>query len=185
MRRPGRRTSGARAPLLLTVPALLAVAFLMLPLVGILVRTSWGELGDHLTAEATTEALRLSLLVSLWALGLSLLLGVPLAWLLARVPFPGKAFVRSLVLLPMVLPPTVGGVALLLAFGRRGLLGPWLEDTFGVTLPFHTSGAVLAATFVAMPFLVISLEGALGGLRPRYEETAASSGPRRSGCSSP
>ncbi len=176
MKRPGRRSSGARAPLLLTVPALLAVAFLMLPLVGILVRTSWGELGDHLTAEATTEALRLSLLVSLWALGISLLLGVPLAWLLARVPFPGKAFVRSLVLLPMVLPPTVGGVALLLAFGRRGLLGPWLEDTFGVTLPFHTSGAVLAATFVAMPFLVISLEGALGGLRPRYEETAASLG---------
>ncbi len=76
----------------------------------------------------------------------------------------------------MVLPPTVGGVALLLAFGRRGLLGPWLEDTFGLTLPFHTSGAVLAATFVAMPFLVISLEGALGGLRPRYEETAASLG---------
>ncbi|MFJ1787363.1 ABC transporter permease [Streptomyces anulatus] len=176
MRRPGRRTAGARAPLLLTVPALLAVAFLMLPLAGILVRTSWGELGDHLTAEATTEALRLSLLVSLWALGLSLLLGVPLAWLLARVPFPGKASLRSLVLLPMVLPPTVGGVALLLAFGRRGLLGPWLEDTFGVTLPFHTSGAVLAATFVAMPFLVISLEGALGGLRPRYEETAASLG---------
>ncbi|MEV8003613.1 ABC transporter permease [Streptomyces parvus] len=177
MKRPvRRRTPGARAPLLLTVPALLAVAFLMLPLVGILARTSWGELGDHLTAEATTEALRLSLLVSLWSLGLSLLFGVPLAWLLARVPFPGKAFVRSLVLLPMVLPPTVGGVALLLAFGRRGLLGPWLEDTFGITLPFHTSGAVLAATFVAMPFLVISLEGALGGLRPRYEETAASLG---------
>ncbi|MFI1223832.1 MULTISPECIES: ABC transporter permease [unclassified Streptomyces] len=177
MRRPvRRRTPGARAPLLLTVPALLAVAFLMLPLVGILVRTSWGDLGAHLTAEATTQALRLSLLVSLWALGLSLLLGVPLAWLLARVPFPGKAFVRSLVLLPMVLPPTVGGVALLLAFGRRGLLGPWLENTFGITLPFHTSGAVLAATFVAMPFLVISLEGALGGLRPRYEETAASLG---------
>ncbi|MFD4016294.1 ABC transporter permease [Streptomyces sindenensis] len=177
MKRPAlRRTPGARAPLLLTVPALLAVAFLMLPLVGILARTSWGELGDHLTAGATTEALRLSLLVSLWSLGLSLLFGVPLAWLLARVPFPGRTFVRSLVLLPMVLPPTVGGVALLLAFGRRGLLGPWLEDTFGITLPFHTSGAVLAATFVAMPFLVISLEGALGGLRPRYEETAASLG---------
>ncbi|MEU8565681.1 ABC transporter permease [Streptomyces cyaneofuscatus] len=177
MKRPAlRRTPGARAPLLLTVPALLAVAFLMLPLVGILARTSWGELGAHLTAEPTTQALRLSLLVSLWSLGLSLLFGVPLAWLLARVPFPGKAFVRSLVLLPMVLPPTVGGVALLLAFGRRGLLGPWLEDTFGITLPFHTSGAVLAATFVAMPFLVISLEGALGGLRPRYEETAASLG---------
>lgn len=171
-----RRAGGARTPVALAVPALLAIAFLLLPLVGILVRTQWGEVGSHLTSPGTTQALRLSVIVSFWALGLSLLLGVPLAWLLARVPFPGKAFVRSLVLLPMVLPPTVGGVALLLAFGRRGLLGPWLEDSFGITLPFHTSGAVIAATFVAMPFLVISLEGALGGLRPRYEETAASLG---------
>ncbi|MEU6767053.1 ABC transporter permease [Streptomyces sp. NPDC046853] len=176
MKRPRGRTSGPRTPIALAIPALLAITFLMLPLLGILVRTEWGELGAHLTSEGTTEALKLSLVVSLWALGLSLLLGVPLAWLLARVDFPGKAVVRSLVLLPMVLPPTVGGVALLLAFGRRGLLGPWLEDTFGITLPFHMSGAVIAATFVAMPFLVISLEGALGGLRPRYEETAASLG---------
>ncbi|MFF2505823.1 ABC transporter permease [Streptomyces sp. NPDC058067] len=182
--RSGRQPGGAgrvparasRLPVPLAIPAVLALAFLLLPLVGVLARTSWGELGTHLTAPATTEALRLSLIVSCWALGLSLLLGVPLAWLLARVTFPGKALARSLVLLPMVLPPTVGGVALLLAFGRRGLLGPWLESTFGITLPFHTSGAVLAATFVAMPFLVISLEGALGGLRPRYEETAASLG---------
>ncbi|HWU07752.1 MAG TPA: ABC transporter permease, partial [Streptomyces sp.] len=170
------RPPGPRAPLTLAVPALLAVVFLVLPLAGVLARTSWGELGTHLTAPGTTQALKLSLLVSAWALGLSLVLGVPLAWLLARVDFPGKALVRSLVLLPMVLPPTVGGVALLLAFGRRGLLGPWLQDTFGITLPFHTSGAVLAAAFVAMPFLVISLEGALGGLHPRYEETAASLG---------
>ncbi|MFD4155020.1 ABC transporter permease [Streptomyces hydrogenans] len=176
MKRAGVRTPGAHPPLALALPALAAVAFLALPLLGILVRTEWSELAGHLTSPGTVEALKLSLLVSFWALGLSLLLGVPLAWLLARVPFPGKAFVRSLVLLPMVLPPTVGGVALLLAFGRRGLLGPWLESTFGITLPFHTSGAVLAATFVAMPFLVISLEGALGGLRPRYEETAASLG---------
>ncbi|WP_455354127.1 ABC transporter permease [Streptomyces sp. SYSU K217416] len=176
MKRLRSRAPGPRTPAVLGIPALLAVAFLLLPLIGILVRTPWNDLGDHLSSPGTTEALRLSLIVSFWALGLSLLLGVPLAWLLARVSFPGKAFVRSLVLLPMVLPPTVGGVALLLAFGRRGLLGPWLEDTFGITLPFHTSGAVLAATFVAMPFLVISLEGALGGLRPRYEETAASLG---------
>ncbi|MFF3322793.1 ABC transporter permease [Streptomyces sp. NPDC002889] len=176
MKRIRSRAPGPRSPVTLAIPALLAVAFLLLPLIGILVRTQWGELADHLTTPGTIEALRLSLLVSFWALGLSLVLGVPLAWLLARVPFPGKAFVRSLVLLPMVLPPTVGGVALLLAFGRRGLLGPWLENTFGITLPFHTSGAVLAATFVAMPFLIISLEGALGGLRPRYEETAASLG---------
>jgi NifC-like ABC-type porter len=176
MRRLRRRTTGPRAPIALAIPALLAIAFLLLPLLGIITRTSWSDLGSHLTSPETTQALKLSLIVSAWALGLSLVLGVPLAWLLARVDFPGKAFVRSLVLLPMVLPPTVGGVALLLAFGRRGLLGPWLEDTFGLTLPFHTSGAVLAATFVAMPFLIISLEGALGGLRPRYEETAASLG---------
>ncbi|MFE9480104.1 ABC transporter permease [Streptomyces spororaveus] len=171
-----RRTAGPRPPLLLALPALLAIAFLMLPLVGILVRTQWSELRAHLTTPGSLEALRLSLVVSFWAVGLSLLLGVPLAWLLARVHFPGKTLVRSLVLLPMVLPPTVGGVALLLGFGRRGLLGPFLEDTFGITLPFHTSGAVVAATFVAMPFLVISLEGALSGLRPGYEETAASLG---------
>ncbi|NUL04166.1 molybdate ABC transporter permease subunit, partial [Streptomyces lunaelactis] len=170
------RTRGTPTPLVLALPALLAIAFLLMPLIGILARTTWGDLGSHLTTPGVTEALQLSLLVSFWALALSLLLGVPLAWLLARVDFPGKALVRSLVLLPMVLPPTVGGVALLLGFGRRGLLGPWLESTFGITLPFHTSGAVVAATFVAMPFLVISLEGALGGLRPRYEETAASLG---------
>ncbi|MFD7028659.1 ABC transporter permease [Streptomyces sp. NPDC059917] len=171
-----RTRSRTRPPLALAVPALLAVAFLLLPLLGILARTQWSQLGTHLTTPGVVEALKLSLLVSLWALGLSLLLGVPLAWLLARVPFPGKPLVRSLVLLPMVLPPTVGGVALLLGFGRRGLLGPWLEGTFGITLPFHTSGAVVAATFVAMPFLVISLEGALGGLKQSYEETASSLG---------
>ncbi|MER6444945.1 molybdate ABC transporter permease subunit [Streptomyces venezuelae] len=175
-RADARARARTRPPLALALPALLAVAFLLLPLIGILVRTQWGELGAHLTSPGVVEALKLSLLVSLWALALSLLLGVPLAWLLARVEFKGKALVRSLVLLPMVLPPTVGGVALLLGFGRRGLLGPWLEGTFGITLPFHTSGAVVAATFVAMPFLVISLEGALGGLRQSYEQTAASLG---------
>lgn len=181
IRRPpatARRSAapGTRTPLALAVPALVAVVFLLMPLIGILARTSWSDLGTHLSSPGVTEALRLSLLVSGWALLLSLLLGVPLAWLLARVSFPGKALVRSLVLLPMVLPPTVGGVALLLGFGRRGVLGPWLEHTFGLTLPFHTSGAVVAATFVSMPFLVISLEGALAGLRSGYEETAASLG---------
>ncbi|MDQ8704013.1 ABC transporter permease [Streptomyces sp. LHD-70] len=170
------RQAGPRTPVALAVPALLAIAFLLLPLVGILARTEWRELGTHLTSPGVTEALKLSLYVSFWSLGLALVLGVPLAWFLARVRFPGKALVRSLVLLPMVLPPTVGGVALLLGFGRRGLLGPWLEGTFGIVLPFHTSGAVVAATFVAMPFLVISLEGTLAGLRPAYEETAASLG---------
>ncbi|MCM2577200.1 ABC transporter permease [Streptomyces meridianus] len=171
-----RRPPGTGAPLALAVPGVLAVVFLVVPLAGILARTPWSRLGTHLADEDVTRALTLSLTVSLCALGLSLLLGVPLAWLLARAHFRGKALVRSLVLLPMVLPPTVGGVALLLGFGRRGLLGPWLEDALGVTLPFHTSGAVVAATFVAMPFLVISLEGSIAGLRPQYEETAASLG---------
>lgn len=170
------RTRSTGTPLALAVPALLAIAFLLLPLTGILARTSWADLGTHLTSPEVVQALKLSLLVSFCSLGLSLVLGVPLAWLLARVRFPGKTLVRTLVLLPMVLPPTVGGVALLLAFGRRGLLGPWLEETFGLTLPFHTSGAVVASTFVAMPFLIISLEGTLAGLRPAYEETAASLG---------
>ncbi|MFE6774908.1 ABC transporter permease [Streptomyces sp. NPDC057702] len=173
----GRRGAPrARTPLVLALPAALAVAFLSLPLAGMVARTSWSELGTHLGSAPVREALWLSLTVSFWSLGLSVVLGVPLAWVLARGVVPGRTLVRSLVLLPMVLPPTVGGVALLLGFGRRGLLGGVLEDGFGLTLPFSTAGAVVAATFVAMPFLVISLEGTLAGLDRRYEETAASLG---------
>ncbi|GAA4675707.1 ABC transporter permease [Streptomyces youssoufiensis] len=177
-RRPvrGRRVARAGTPLALALPAALAVAFLLLPLAGMVARTSWSELGTHLGSAPVREALWLSLTVSFWSLGIAVVLGVPLAWVLARGAVPGKTLVRSLVLLPMVLPPTVGGVALLLGFGRKGLLGGVLEDWFGVTLPFSTAGAVVAATFVAMPFLVISLEGTLAGLDRRYEETAASLG---------
>jgi molybdate transport system permease protein len=162
-------------PLTLLLPALLAVAFLLAPLLGVVQAAPWSGMADRLTAPAVTEALRLSLLVSGWALLISLLLGVPLAWLLARADFPGKPLVRSLVIMPMVLPPTVAGVALLQGLGRRGLLGGPLE-ALGVTLPFTTAGAVVAAVFVAMPFLVISLEGALTGLDPHYEEAAATMG---------
>ncbi|MFF4161149.1 ABC transporter permease [Streptomyces sp. NPDC001678] len=166
----------ARTPLTLAIPSILAVGFLFLPLAGVLTRTPWATLPSRLTSPEVTQALTLSLTVSAYALALSLALGVPLAWLLARVDFPGKALVRSLVMLPMVLPPTVAGVALLQGYGRRGVLGAWLDDWFGVTIPFTTTAAVVASTFVAMPFLVISLEGALSGLHPRYEETAASLG---------
>lgn len=165
-----------RTPLTLGLPAGLAVVFLLLPLAGVLAGTPWSTLPRRLTAPAVTEALGLSLAVSGWALLLSLVLGVPLAWLLARVSFRGKALVRVLVMLPMVLPPTVAGVALLQGYGRRGLIGEQLSDWFGVTLPFSTAGAVVASAFVSMPFLVISLEGALAGLHPRYEETAVSLG---------
>ncbi len=165
-----------RTPLALGVPAGLAVVFLLVPLAGVLARTPWGSLPSRVGSHEVRQALTLSLTVSGWALLLSLVLGVPLAWLLARVDFPGKALVRCLVMLPMVLPPTVAGVALLQGYGRRGVAGPWLEEWCGVTLPFSTAGAVVASAFVAMPFLVISLEGALAGLHLRYEETAVSLG---------
>jgi molybdate transport system permease protein len=106
-------------------------------------------------------------------------LGVPLAWLLARVEFAGRRLVRALVTVPLVLPPVVGGLALLLVFGRRGLIGGWLDETFGVTLAFTTTGVVLAEAFVAMPFLVIAVEGALRGADARYEEAAATLGAGR------
>ncbi len=116
---------------------------------------------------------------SLWATALSLVFGVPLAWILARGRLPGRNLVRALVILPMVLPPVVGGVALLLAFGRRGLVGSDLYDWFGIQLTFSTAGAVLAETFVSMPFLVITVEAALRGMDRRYEEAAATLGAGR------
>jgi molybdate transport system permease protein len=123
--------------------------------------------------------LRLSLETASIATGVCLVLGVPLAWMLARVEFPARRLVRALVTVPLVLPPVVGGVALLLVFGRRGLVGEWLDSTFGVTLPFTTAGVVVAEAFVAMPFLVISVEGALRGADARYEEAAATLGAGR------
>jgi molybdate transport system permease protein len=124
-------------------------------------------------------ALRLSLECSLAAVAVSALFGIPLAWLLARVPFPGRNLVRALATLPMVLPPVVGGVALLLAFGRRGLAGQWLDRWFHVTLPFSTAATVMAEAFVAMPFLVITVEAGLRVMDRRYEDAAATLGAGR------
>jgi molybdate transport system permease protein len=121
----------------------------------------------------------LSLLTASLATVVCLLLGVPLAWVLARSAFPGRRIVRALVTVPLVLPPVVGGVALLLVFGRNGLVGGWLDATFGFSLPFSTAGVVVAEAFVAMPFLVISVEGALRGADSRYEEAAATLGATR------
>jgi len=161
------------------VPALVGLAFLVLPLAGLLVRAPWSSLPARLAEPGILAALRLSLLTSTLATAVSLALGVPLAWLLARTAFPGRRLVRALVTVPLVLPPVVGGVALLLVFGRRGLLGGWLDATFGFTLPFTTVGVVVAEAFVAMPFLVISVEGALRGADARYEEAAATLGASR------
>jgi molybdate transport system permease protein len=176
---PPRRRGTRRVPVALLVPAVLGLVFLVLPLVGLLVRAPWTTMPQRLTEPGILTALRLSLLTASLATVFCLLLGVPLAWLLARVEFPGRRFIRALVTVPLVLPPVVGGVALLLVFGRRGLVGSWLDSTFGITLPFTTTGVVLAEAFVAMPFLVIAVEGALRGADTRYEEAAATLGARR------
>ncbi|HEY6596755.1 MAG TPA: ABC transporter permease [Asanoa sp.] len=175
-RRGGRRR---RIPLALLVPAALGLAFLVLPLTGLLIRAPWATLPSRLAEPGVLTALRLSLVCASLATLVCLVLGVPLAWLLARVEFPGRRVVRALVTVPLVLPPVVGGVALLLVFGRRGLLGQWLDATFGFTLPFTTTGVVVAEAFVAMPFLVIAVEGALHGADTRYEEAAATLGAGR------
>jgi molybdate transport system permease protein len=176
---PRRRTGTSRLPVALLVPAAAGAAFLVLPLLGLLIRAPWASLPRRLTAPGVLTALRLSLETASLATLLCLALGVPLAWLLARVEFPGRRVLRALVTVPLVLPPVVGGVALLLVFGRKGLLGAWLDATFGITLPFTTTGVVIAESFVAMPFLVIAVEGALRGADTRYEEAAATLGADR------
>ncbi|ACU35897.1 molybdate ABC transporter permease subunit [Actinosynnema mirum] len=168
-----------RPPLVLLLPAAVGVAFLLVPLLGMLLRTPWDRLGELLSAPLVGQALRLSLLCASLATLVCLLLGVPLAWLLARTRVPGRGVLRALVTVPMVLPPVVGGVALLYVLGRRGLVGQYLDAWFGVSLPFTTAGVVVAEAFVAMPFLVVSVEGALRGADPRYEEAAATLGASR------
>lgn len=168
-----------RLPVVAVVPALLGLLFLVVPLAGLVVRAPWTTLPERLTEPGVLTALRLSLQTATTATAVCLVLGVPLAWVLARAWFPGRQLVRALVTVPMVLPPVVGGVALLLAFGRRGLVGGWLDTTFGITVPFTTVAVVMAQSFVAMPFLVIAVEGALRGADPRYEEAAATLGASR------
>lgn len=149
------------------------------PFVGLLARTPWSELPSLLSEEVVADALRLSLVTSVAATAVAAVVGVPLAWVLARVEFPGRSVARGLVTLPLVLPPVVGGAALLFALGRRGVVGEPLAEATGLVLPFSTWGVVLANTFVAMPFLVITLESALRNLDPRFENAAATLGASR------
>jgi len=175
-RRPG--VTG-KPPAAFIVPAVLGLAFLVVPLAGLVIRAPWATLPQHLTEPGVLTALRLSLQTSTIATVVCLVLGVPLAWLLARVELPGRRLVRALVTVPLVLPPVVGGVALLLVFGRRGLVGSWIYETFGISIPFTTTAVVIAEAFVAMPFLVIAVEGALRGADTRFEEAAATLGAGR------
>lgn len=173
------RRTGRAVPWPLAVPAALAVLFLLVPLGAMLLRTPWTSLARILYEGTVLEALRLSLLCATAATAVSFVVGVPLAWVLARARFRGLSLLRALVTLPLVLPPVVGGVALLLAFGRLGVVGRYLDLWFGFTLPFTTLGVIVAEAFVAMPFLVVTVEGAFRSLDRGYEEAAATLGASR------
>jgi molybdate transport system permease protein len=166
-------------PPLIAAPALVGLAFLLIPLLALLVRAPWRGMGRLLSDSQVLTALRLSLECATAATIISLVLGVPLAWVLARVSFPGMQLLRALVTLPLVLPPVVGGLALLLALGRHGIVGRYLDSWFGVQLPFTTAGVIIAETFVAMPFLVVTVEGALRSSDRGLEEAAATLGASR------
>ena len=170
---------GRRSPAVVTALASIGLLVFVLPLVGLLLRVPWSSLGELLTDPVVFEALRLSLVSSVLATAVSVVLGIPIAWILARVDFRGRQLVRSIVLLPLVMPPVVGGAALLFALGRRGTFGEPLYEATGLVLPFSLWGVVIATTFVAMPFLVITVEGALRNLDQRFEGAAATLGASR------
>jgi molybdate transport system permease protein len=178
-RRVDRRARSDRLPLPALAVAVLAVAFFALPFIGLLWRAPWSSAWDVVRENAVRQALWLSIKCSVAATAVALFFGVPLAWLLARVRFPGRAIVRALCTLSMVLPPVVGGVALFFSFGRRGLFGQYLDRWFGFRLPFTTWGVIVAQTFVAMPFLVLTVEAALRQLDRRYEDAARTLGGTR------
>ena len=166
-------TARSRPPALLVGLGAIGATLFVLPLIGLLGVTPWSRLGELATDDVVLDALRLSLMTSLAAAALATALGVPLAWLLSRVGFPGRSLLRAIVTLPMVLPPVVGGAALLFALGRRGVIGEPFADATGLVLPFSTWGVIIANTFVAMPFLVITVEGALSSVDRRREHAAA------------
>lgn len=162
--------------MLIAVPAAIAVLYLLIPLIGLVVRSPWAQAVTVLTGSQTVQALRLSLVTATSATLISVVLGVPLAWVLARPGQRGGGLLRALVTVPLTLPPVVGGVALFTAFGRSGLLGRPLYALTRFSLPFTPYAVVLAQVFVALPFCVLSVEGALRGADRRYEEAAATLG---------
>lgn len=159
--------------------AIVGIVFFAVPVIGIAIQTPWRDLPMLLTRDIVVSALGLSLISSIAATAISLVFGVPVAYLLARVEFAGQSVIRGLVLLPLVLPPVVGGAALLFALGRRGVIGEPLYQATGLVLPFSMWGVIVATTFVAMPFLIITVEGALRNLDGRLEGAAATLGASR------
>ncbi len=178
-RERGGHRGGHGLPLWTVPPALLGVMFLVLPLVGLLVNVPWTAVPVQLRAPDVRSALYLSLICPIGSTLIAIVLGVPIAWLLARGRFPGRGLVRGLVTLPMILPPVVGGVALLYAFGRGGLVGRWGYREFGISLPYTTLGVMVASAFVSMPFLVLAVEAGIVQTGVRYEEAAETLGAGR------
>jgi molybdate transport system permease protein len=175
-RRSDEHEIGVGVPRLLWVPAGLAFALIALPVIGLAIKADWPQVPEQLVSPASLDALRLSLITASISTALCIVFGGPLAVVLARSRLPGLRLLRSVVLLPLVLPPVVGGLALLYLLGRTGLVGRGLDLAFGVTIPFTTGAVVLAQTFVALPFLVVSMEGALRTAGRRYEAVAATLG---------
>jgi molybdate transport system permease protein len=179
-RRTGSRDAAALGtPLVVVPPAMLAVLFLLLPTLALLIRTPWASLGRVYHNEGVWTALRLSIESSLEATAASLVLGVPLAWMLARFRMAGMGIVRAIVTIPLVLPPVIGGVALFAAFGRNGILGHPIHGLLGMDIPFSYPSIVFAQTFVSMPFLVVTVEGAFRIADRGVEEAAATLGASR------
>ncbi len=176
----GRLRRGRIRPPVLTLGlAVLGAALFAVPLAAMLIRAPWADAWSIVTDSQVRTALRLSLVCSLSATAISFVLGVPLAWIQARFEFPGRSLLRAITTLPVVLPPVVGGVALLLALGRNGIVGRYLYEWFSIRLPFSIAGAIVAETFVSMPFLVLSMEGAFATADQRFEEAAATLGASR------
>ena len=165
---------------LLACLAALAALFFVFPLIGMITGAPWGNVFGIITNKSSLDALGLSIIASLASTVIALLFGFPLAWILARNSFRGKGLVRGLTTLPMVLPPVVGGIALLLAYGRRGFIGEPLDKAFGISLPFTLAGVIVAESFVAMPFFVITVESGLRSMNRRLEDAARSLGASRS-----
>ena len=168
-----------RPPLVLLVPAAVAALLLIVPLVTLVADTPWHGLGDQLSSGAVGDALWLTVLASACTVVLCLLLGTPLAWLLARVDFPGRSLLRAAVLVPLVLPPVVAGVALVTALGRTGFIGKPLYEWFGLTIPYTTPAVIIAHTFVSLPFYILAVEGALRSAGEGYDAVAATLGADR------
>lgn len=170
---------GGRIPAPIAVVGGVGLLVLLLPLLALLIRAPWSEFGDLLASSSLRSALRLSLVTASIATVACVILGVPLAWILARFTFPGRRFVRAVVTVPLVLPPVVAGVALLSALGRKGVIGGPVYDVFGITIPFSTAAVVIAQVFVAMPFLVITVESTFRAADFTLDEEAATSGASR------